>query len=75
MFLRKLLVIVVPLVLCGLCVFFLPLLGGFGLWSDLLQGLILGALLALLLLNLAAYFRHRVALLFAYRAWSGAVII
>ena len=49
MFLRKLLVIVVPLVLCGLCVFFLPLLGGFGLWSDLLQGLILGALLALLL--------------------------
>ena len=45
MFLRKLLVIVVPLVLCGLCVFFLPLLGGFGLWSDLLQGLILGALL------------------------------
>lgn len=38
MFLRKLLVIVVPLVLCGLCVFFLPLLGGFGLWSDLLQG-------------------------------------
>ena len=47
MFLRKLLVIVVPLVLCGLCVFFLPLLGGFGLWSDLLQGLILGALLAL----------------------------
>ena len=30
MFLRKLLVIVVPLVLCGLCVFFLPLLGGFG---------------------------------------------
>ena len=48
MFLRKLLVIVVPLVLCGLCVFFLPLLGGFGLWSDLLQGLILGALLALL---------------------------
>ena len=46
MFLRKLLVIVVPLVLCGLCVFFLPLLGGFGLWSDLLQGLILGALLA-----------------------------
>ena len=50
MFLRKLLVIVVPLVLCGLCVFFLPLLSGFGLWSDLLQGLILGALLALLLL-------------------------
>ena len=49
MFLRNLLVIVVPLVLCGLCVFFLPLLGGFGLWSDLLQGLILGALLALLL--------------------------
>ena len=49
MFLRKLLVIVVPLILCGLCVFFLPLLGGFGLWSDLLQGLILGALLALLI--------------------------
>ena len=48
MFLRKLLVIVVPLVLCGLCVFFLPLLGGFGLWSDLLQGLILGALLQLM---------------------------
>ena len=51
MFLRKLLVIVVPLVLCGLCVFFLPLLGGFGLWSDLLQGLILGALLALQLMR------------------------
>ena len=50
MFLRKLLVIVVPLVLCGLCVFFLPLLGGFGLWSDLLQGLIL--LIVLLALQL-----------------------
>ena len=57
MFLRKLLVIVVPLVLCGLCVFFLPLLGGFGLWSDLLQGLILGALLALLLAARLVYLR------------------
>ena len=57
MFLRKLLVIVVPLVLCGLCVFFLPLLGGFGLWSDLLQGLILGALL-LSIIHISEPTRH-----------------
>ena len=50
MFLRKLLVIVVPLVLCGLCVFFLPLLGGFGLWSDLLQGLLVVPMIALIVL-------------------------
>ncbi len=49
MFLRKLLVIVLPLVFCGLCAFFLPILDTFGLWSKVLQGLILGALLALML--------------------------
>ena len=49
MFLRKLLVIVVPLLLCSVCVFFFPLLSGFGLWSSILCGLILGASLALLL--------------------------
>jgi hypothetical protein len=49
MFLRKLLVMVVPLLLCGVCVFFFPLLSGFGLWSNILCGLILGAALALLL--------------------------
>ena len=38
MFLRKLLVIVVPLVLCGLCVFFLPLLGGFVLFGVAIGG-------------------------------------
>lgn len=49
MFLRKLLVMVVPLLLCALCVFFFPLLSGFGLWSSILCGLILGVALALLL--------------------------
>lgn len=49
MFLRKLLVIVVPLAFCGVCAFFLPLLEDFGLWSKVLQGMILGGLLALML--------------------------
>lgn len=49
MFLRKLTVIVVPLVLAwALCVLF-PLLGGLGFWSNVLKGLLLGAGLALLL--------------------------
>jgi len=49
MFLRKLLVMAVPLGLAALCAFVLPLLEGYGLWTDALQGLGLGVSLALLL--------------------------
>lgn len=49
MFLRKLTVMVVPLILCWvLCVLF-PLLNGLGFWSNVIKGVALGAALALLL--------------------------
>lgn len=49
MFLRKLTVMVVPLILCWvLCVLF-PLLNGLGFWSNVIKGVALGVALALLL--------------------------
>ena len=49
MFLRKLTVMVAPLLLAlGLCLLF-PVMGGLGFWSNVLKGLLLGAVLALLL--------------------------
>ena len=49
MFLRKLTVMVAPLLLAlGLCLLF-PVMGGLGFWSNVLKGLLLGVVLALLL--------------------------
>lgn len=49
MFLRKLTVMVVPLILCWvLCVLF-PLLNGLGFWSNVIKGVALGVAVALLL--------------------------
>ena len=49
MFLRKLTVMVAPLLLAlTLCLLF-PVLGGLGFWSNVLKGLLLGVVLALLL--------------------------
>ncbi|MBQ8655339.1 MAG: hypothetical protein IJ507_10430 [Clostridia bacterium] len=49
MFLRKLTVMVVPILLCGvLCILF-PLLNGLGFWSNVIKGAALGVALALLL--------------------------
>lgn len=49
MFLRKLTVIVVPLLLCWLMCILFPVMNGLGFWSNVLKGLILGVGLALLL--------------------------
>ena len=49
MFLRKLLVIVLPLVFCLILSTLLPLLAGLGFFANLLGGLLLGVALALLL--------------------------
>lgn len=49
MFLRKLVVMVVPLLLVALLCLVFPLLTGLGFWTDVLMGAILGACLALLL--------------------------
>lgn len=49
MFLRKLTVMVVPLILCWvLCVLF-PLLNGLGFWSNVIKGVALGVAAALML--------------------------
>ena len=49
MFLRKLTVMVAPLLLAlALCLLF-PVMGGLGFWSNVLKGLLLGVVLALLL--------------------------
>lgn len=49
MFLRKLTVMVVPLLLAlGLCLL-LPVMNGLGFWSNVLKGVLLGVTLALLL--------------------------
>ena len=49
MFLRKLTVLVAPLLLAlGLCLLF-PVMGGLGFWSNVLKGLLLDGVLALLL--------------------------
>lgn len=49
MFLRKLVVIVLPLVMAALLCFLLPVLDGMPFWTEVLKGLTLGAALALLL--------------------------
>ncbi|MBQ7848974.1 MAG: hypothetical protein IJ343_04550 [Clostridia bacterium] len=49
MFLRKLVVIVVPLLMTALLCVVFPLLMGLGFWTNVLMGVILGASLALLL--------------------------
>lgn len=49
MFLRKLTVMIVPLLLALALCLLLPLLSGFGYWSNVLKGLALGVGLALLL--------------------------
>ena len=49
MFLRKLTVMVAPLLLAaGLCLLF-PVMGGLGFWSNVLKGMLMGVVLALLL--------------------------
>ena len=49
MFLRKLTVMAAPLLLAaGLCLLF-PVMGGLGFWSNVLKGLLMGVVLALLL--------------------------
>lgn len=49
MFLRKLLVMVVPLLLTALMCLLLPVLSGLGFWSSVLKGVLTGIALALLL--------------------------
>ena len=49
MFLRKLLVMVVPLLLAAALCLLLPLLSGLGFWSNVLKGVLMGIALALLL--------------------------
>jgi len=49
MFIRKLVVIVVPLLLAGLLCVVFPLLMGLGFWMNVLMGLLLGVSLGLLL--------------------------
>ena len=49
MFLRKLLVMVVPLLLCAALCLLMPLLGGLSFWGDVLGGVLMGIALALLL--------------------------
>ena len=49
MFLRKLLVMVVPLLMAAVLCLLMPLLSGLGFWSNVLKGLLLGVSLALLL--------------------------
>lgn len=49
MFLRKLLVMVVPLLLVAALCLLLPLLSGLGFWANVLKGALLGIALALLL--------------------------
>ena len=49
MFLRKLLVMVVPLLLAAALCLLMPALNGLGFWSNVLKGVLLGVALALLL--------------------------
>ncbi|MGN0778597.1 MAG: hypothetical protein ACI4MJ_05570 [Aristaeellaceae bacterium] len=49
MFLRKLTVMVVPLLLGWLLCVLFPLVSGLGFWSNVLKGVLLGAVLAMLL--------------------------
>ena len=49
MFLRKLTVMVAPLLLALLLCLLLPVMNGLGFWSNVLKGILLGVILALLL--------------------------
>ena len=49
MFLRKLCVVVLPLVMAALLCFLFPLLGGIPFWTEVFKGLALGICLALML--------------------------
>jgi hypothetical protein len=49
MFLRKLVVIVVPLLMAAALALVLPLLGGMPFWTEVFRGLLLGVAMALLL--------------------------
>ena len=49
MFLRKLLVMVVPLLMAAVLCLLMPMLSGLGFWSNVLKGVLLGVSLALLL--------------------------
>ncbi len=49
MFLRKLVVILLPLLMVGLLCLLLPVMAGIPFWTEALMGLMLGVLLALLL--------------------------
>ncbi len=48
MFLRKLVVILLPLVMAAVLILLLPLLGGIPFWTEVFQGLLMGVMLALL---------------------------
>ena len=72
MFLRKLTVMVAPLLLAlGLCLLF-PVMGGLGFWSNVLKGLLLGVVLALLLPVSGAGRRREP---FAGLLWAPAVVL
>ena len=72
MFLRKLTVMVAPLLLAaGLCLLF-PVMGGLGFWSNVLKGLLMGVVLALLL-PLSGAGRKREP--FAGLLWVPAVVL
>ena len=49
MFLRKLVVVLLPLVMVGLLCLLLPVMAGIPFWTEVFQGLMLGVALALLL--------------------------
>ena len=72
MFLRKLTVMVAPLLLAaGLCLLF-PVMGGLGFWSNVLKGMLMGVVLALLL-PLSGAGRKREP--FAGLLWVPAVVL
>lgn len=72
MFLRKLTVMVVPLLLCWVLCLLFPLLNGLGFWSNVLKGAALGVLMAMLL-PLSGASRRKEA--FAGLLWIPAVLL
>lgn len=72
MFLRKCVVIVLPLVFCAVISLVLPLLGGLGFFANVLGGILLGLALALLL-PLSGATRRREP--FAGLLWIPAVLL
>ena len=72
MFLRKLMVLVAPLLLCWLACLLLPLMDQLGFWSNVLKGLLLGVCLALLL-PLSGASRRKEP--FAVLLWIPALVI